>query len=423
MSNDPLALSGIAAGLPQEAEYDAVYAAVTATERGRWFLSQYSDRNRYADTESLVAAIARIEAAVCGDAAPQSGAVSGNDLAEIAAAIERIGAAVGAERTRAPDIAAAAERILDITIELRERAVKTALCDAIDAAAREIYEASATGKTNDASGSRDVTQMLRELAGRVDGFIKLSRGGGASSAAAVDEVLEQSPESEGLRPAALIEPAPTEAGPVTVSEREGVSEPESVKIFLAPSGPFELELQDDKKFAEAAAALTASFAALGADSQAAIQELPQNEVGNEAATPVVAQEESAGRDEPAVAAPEERLPSSSYIQPPDFMFDPPKQTTNADEDELFAESNQAHPLLPGPQLLPNPEDDPADLFEPLAQAAPAPVHAQAETPPPESSPPQLRLAAGTAMRPAQRPNNPLTALRALSEDELIALFG
>ena len=97
MSNDPLALSGIAAGLPQEAEYDAVYAAVTATERGRWFLTQYASRNRNADTDSLVAAIARIETAVRGDAVSQSGAVSERDLAEIATEIERIGAAIEAE--------------------------------------------------------------------------------------------------------------------------------------------------------------------------------------------------------------------------------------------------------------------------------------------------------------------------------------
>lgn len=416
MSNDPLTLSGIPAGLPQEAEYDAVYAAVTATERGRWFLSQYANRNRHADTDSLVTAIARIEAAVCGDAVSRPREISGNDLADIAAAIDRIGKAISAERTRAPDIAAAAGRILDITFELRERAVKTALCDAIDAAAREIYEASATGKTNGGSGSDDVAQMLRELSERVDNLMKLSRGSDASSVAA-DEILDQPTHTEAEQSVAVADSTPTEAVPVTVSGREGASETESVKIFLAPSGPFELELQDDKKFAEAAAALTASFAALADGSRTPVQESPQD-----AAATAVVPEENAVAHEQTTIEPEEHRAASSYIEPPDFVSEPPKQTISGDEADLFDESGRTHPLLPGPQLLPNPEDDPADLFEPLPRSGPASVHTQAETPA-ESSPPQLRLAGTKAVRPAPRPNNPLTALRALSEDELIALFG
>jgi hypothetical protein len=91
MSNQPLVQSGPAAGPPNEAEYNAVYAAVTATERGRWFLAEYANRNRSADTGLVMAAIARIEAAVGAGAAPQlSTTVSRDltaDLASMAAAI------------------------------------------------------------------------------------------------------------------------------------------------------------------------------------------------------------------------------------------------------------------------------------------------------------------------------------------------
>ena len=73
MSNDPLASPALPAGPPHETEYDAVYATVTATERGRWFLTEYANRNRRADTDLVMAAIARIEAAICGDA-PQASA-------------------------------------------------------------------------------------------------------------------------------------------------------------------------------------------------------------------------------------------------------------------------------------------------------------------------------------------------------------
>ena len=79
MPNDPLAL--ILAGLPDEADYDAVHAAIMATERGRRFLSEYADRNRHADTAMIVGAIARVETAIRGDDAPRANAAG--DLMEM----------------------------------------------------------------------------------------------------------------------------------------------------------------------------------------------------------------------------------------------------------------------------------------------------------------------------------------------------
>jgi hypothetical protein len=427
MSNDPLALSGITAGLPQEAEYDAVYAAVTATERGRWFLTQYASRNRSADTEALVAAIARVEAAVGGDAVPQSGAVSERDLVGIAAEIERIGVAIEAEETRTPDIAAAAERILDITFELRARAVKTTLCDALDAAAREISDACSAGKAN-GNGAHDAVQMLHGLGQRVDSLITLSREG-VSAKPATDEISDQSADAA----------MPVEAVAARISQREGASGPGRVEIFSAPAGPFELDLlQDDKKFAEAAAALTASLTALGSENRAAApepiqddsmqDESPQSETiqneppQSEASAAVIPRQEDAVAPELPAAEPEPLRPSSSFIEAPDFLFETPKPTINSGDAELPGESGQAHPLLPGAQLLPGPQDDPAELFEPMPQALQTATSEAAA--PTEPGPPQLRIASSATPRPAQRPaNNPLTALRALSEDELIALFG
>src|ERR1700733_10457467 len=90
MSSDPLAQADIWTGAPNDTEYDAVYAAVTATERGRWFLTQYANRNRHADTQLLVDAMARIEAAVRADApaseAPPPAADAAAAVAEHASA-------------------------------------------------------------------------------------------------------------------------------------------------------------------------------------------------------------------------------------------------------------------------------------------------------------------------------------------------
>jgi hypothetical protein len=72
MSKETLVQSGNAGAPPSEAEYNAVYAAVTATERGRWFLMEFANRSRKADTELILAAIARIDAAVRTGTAPQA---------------------------------------------------------------------------------------------------------------------------------------------------------------------------------------------------------------------------------------------------------------------------------------------------------------------------------------------------------------
>lgn len=87
MSDDTFAQSGNAGAPPGDAEYNAVFAAVTATERGRWFLAEFANRTRKADTDVILAAIARVEAAVRSGATPQA-ALQREVLAVAAAAIE-----------------------------------------------------------------------------------------------------------------------------------------------------------------------------------------------------------------------------------------------------------------------------------------------------------------------------------------------
>jgi len=328
MPNESSALHGITVGLPQDAEYDAVYAAVTATERGRWFLTEFANRNRHADTDLVVSAIARIEAAV-----PVNPMVR--------------------ESVRGPTVGAAAERISDIAFKLRERAVDAGLCDALDAAVREIYDACVLP----AAGRRDESGADRDI----------DRGSDSVS--------------------------------------------------------FEFELQDDKKFAAAAAQLAASLTSLGEDSQTA------RESQERSVAPLVQDREVAS--DPRTAEPADRS-ARWYIAPPDFYFPAPERNANGrgHDGELTGQSGEAHPLLPGPELPAGPKDDPADLFEPApensmsappppAVAMPAPASAAACEPPP------LRIAAASAIRTATRPvpSDPLAALRALSDDELIALFG
>src|ERR1700684_1457604 len=169
MPNDPLAL--ILPGLPDEADYDAVYAALMATDRGRRFLTEYDDRNRHADTTMIVGAIARIEATLRGEGPPR--ADSAGDLMEIAAAIDRIDAALAAGTPPASDVSAAIERLLDIAFMLHERPVEATLCDGLDAAIREISAANMRSEST-AVGIREAAELVRALTSRVREMMALS---------------------------------------------------------------------------------------------------------------------------------------------------------------------------------------------------------------------------------------------------------
>ncbi|MEH2509997.1 hypothetical protein V1291_001351 [Nitrobacteraceae bacterium AZCC 1564] len=63
MSNTAFALSPISARAtsPTEADFEAIREAFVETARGRWFLEEYTKRNRNADTALVLDAVARIE--------------------------------------------------------------------------------------------------------------------------------------------------------------------------------------------------------------------------------------------------------------------------------------------------------------------------------------------------------------------------
>lgn len=73
----------------QESDYQAFSAALSANERGRAFLSEYTRRNRNADTEVLLTAIDRLQTLFAANAASPSDAVK----TELQALLVEIGAA------------------------------------------------------------------------------------------------------------------------------------------------------------------------------------------------------------------------------------------------------------------------------------------------------------------------------------------
>jgi hypothetical protein len=289
MANDSLALPGIDAGPPHEAEYDAVYAAVTATERGRWFLTEFASRNRHADTDSLIAAIARI-AAVHSDAPEQ-------------------------DSPRRPDISAAAERLADIAFELRQRAADVALCDALDAAVRDICDA-CKASAEDHRADDD---------------------GAKAGAMLVDQKAETTPDHIAPEPARQI-----------AGDAPDASSPSHAELFDMP-------LQDKEKFAEAAYALAASLSALTGETETASE--PQSP---SAAVVIPPHDYQAASAPPSAGAPDHG--PRWHIEAPDFVFHPPRHEPKWQTVEASGQSSGPHALLAVPQLLPSPDEDPAELF-------------------------------------------------------------
>ena len=178
MPHEPLALPDLLARLPDEADYEAVCAAMVATECGRRFLAEFTARNRSADTNMLVSAITRVEAAIRGEPSAQSSV----NLNEIAAAIERIDALLAT--SMASDMHSAVEKIQDLAFVLHERPVEQSLCDALDSAIREI--ADALVRPDGAAGSvRKAAELLHVLAGRVSAMIAPSTEPAEAPAAVV----------------------------------------------------------------------------------------------------------------------------------------------------------------------------------------------------------------------------------------------
>ncbi len=133
MTNDPY-LSKAPAAPPNDADYDAAYAEIMATTRGRRFLIEYAIRNRHPDSHILVSTIARLEAAL-HDPSRQVRAAFKRDLTELAAAIARIEAKVAASGVPAAASVPAAERITDIVLALRDLARRVEAMMALAAAA------------------------------------------------------------------------------------------------------------------------------------------------------------------------------------------------------------------------------------------------------------------------------------------------
>ena len=176
-------------------DYAVIEAAVMETARGRWFLSEYARRNRVADTEMVLEALARVERGI-GTPRASIGESIRLELVDMASAIARtkaeiaalspdgvnggrivdatneLDAIVKATETATGEILAAAEHLQEVAWTMREAGVEGAACEIIDQRATDIYMACSF---QDITGQRTqkVIQVLRYLEQRLDAMIKV----------------------------------------------------------------------------------------------------------------------------------------------------------------------------------------------------------------------------------------------------------
>ena len=176
------------------------------------------------------------------------------ELTGIATAIERVEAllaSVGPE----PERSDAVERIADIAFVLHERDVEASLCDALDAAVRELGNANGAKQTN-VRHVRQAAELLRELSQRVGDMIAL---------------LQVSPPCDANDPAANIGTL-EEAAPAFAEQPASA---DTLDGDIPREGLFTAETLEDGEFARAVAELAASLPALAAPVEAVVVTLHQ----------------------------------------------------------------------------------------------------------------------------------------------------
>jgi hypothetical protein len=377
-------------------------------------------------TDPIGAAFGRDDAAIAA-CAPQIAAEPAYELTGIAMAIERVEALLAACGP-APENSDAIERIADIAFVLHERDVEASLCDALDAAVRELSNVNAVKQTN-VQHVRQAAELVRELSHRVADMIVLLQASlpPAANATAVTEdapgepvpATAEQPASEdaldgeiprqGLFAAELLKddefaravaelaaslPAPTdpvEASPETQHEAAGLTARE---LALAP--------EPDAAIAEAQREpvdFGADELALAPEPDAAIAEAQREPVDFGADELALAPEPDAaiaeaqrepvdfGTDEPALAPEPDAAIAEAQREPVDFAAGEPALAP--EPDAAIAEA-QREPVDFGadePALTPEPAEAisetrgrPADLATGESARAPEPVETNLETP-------------------------------------------
>lgn len=197
-----------------DTDFEAIEAAVKETARGRWFLEEFAQRNRHADTKIVLDAIQRLQRSVLGAesapaVAPPPPTVIHDNLDEIERAADEtrkllgeidaahrrhgdlgseLEAIVAASAQAVSGVLSDADRIGEISATMRAQGIGEHICDQLDGLAGHLNTACAF---HDLTGQRmqKVGVTLRLLEARVHELVKLWQAESAAVMPEKDEFL------------------------------------------------------------------------------------------------------------------------------------------------------------------------------------------------------------------------------------------
>jgi len=244
MANEAFALSPISAraSLPSEEDYEAIREAFMETSRGRWFLTEYARRNRNADTEMVLDAVARIEETLAAQRQPPQAPDRGADvLAAVRSAVAQAedGASMALdgmalEENLAP-IRKGARIIKEISWRWREIGADPRICDLIDS------QVSAIEAGCDAVAGHDPRAALSAAFDLIKTSIEAFAGGEIASVEAEDVAAAPPPATDDVS-AGAVEQAEAHDAAHAVTTIAVENEPTETVIEAAP---VELALEAD----------------------------------------------------------------------------------------------------------------------------------------------------------------------------------
>lgn len=363
MADEAFALSPISAraALPSEADYDAIREAFMETSRGRWFLVEYTKRNRNADTTMVLDAVARIEQTLAAkkQTAPDDGLAKA--LAAIRGSLDeaRTAATEAFDKSMRDDALAPIQRgvriIREVSWRWREIGGDSRICDLLD------LQANAIEGVHAQLAARDDTAALHAAFGLIETTLEELSDSPAATAPSGTETA----------------PSPPTAGDEALTSPKEMATPEQAVV-------------DTETFESETAAATVSEAPVDAAEGATASSY------DESAPADAVEEQDTAHDDAVLDM------IALEMGAPDF-----------DEAET-SEIGIGEPVIAAPELAP----------EPIADSFNARIDREPESTPEIAASPSLGvslLASGIVSRTTTR-SDPLAPIRRMTQAEKIAFF-
>jgi len=411
MADEAFALSPISAraAQPSEEDYDAISEAFMETSRGRWFLGEYAKRNRNADTRMVLDAVARIEQSLAAQKQPEPEPAPVVDSA-LPEAIEAIKAALAEARAFAAasidglaieqhlaPVRKGARVIREISWRWREIGADSRICDLIDSQVTAI-EASC-GALATANPHRGLSAAFDLIGRQIAAF--------DDNEDVTEQAVAEATATPSPAPSAEMSAAPIERAEAPAREAEANASAQAVETEHAAAT------------ADAAADVETAQPSVGLSGLAsqALEAVADTEAVITAETTGVT-ESAAGISDEAADAHDDALLDLIAAE----MSAPDLSDADDGDPQMHAQPQAAEPVTIAPAEAVAPAMAPAAEPQVAAALQPALERMAISVPEPEPEPSLgSALVAGGLLR-NQGANDPLAALRRLSQAEKIALF-